>query len=172
MPCIAVQDSNSGSQQHAWCKTCRKVHSTLHVGKTQRGLLAEVWFSFGSCNAAGRALLTPLGDHYARSCNDGSSAYSEHASSLQGASGDTHRYGSERLVERLCKYDADQRTSDHTSDGRMFCPDKCPASPATDLAMGQNPVPPVNIPFRLKWVVHLPQNGIPLVLTHGHLSSE
>ena len=37
------------------------------------------------------------------------------------------------------------------------------------MAMGQNPVPPVNIPNRLKWVVHLSQNGIPLVLNHGHM---
>ena len=31
-------------------------------------------------------------------------------------------------------------------------------------------VPPVNIPIptRLKWVAHLPQNGIPLVLIHSH----
>ena len=27
------------------------------------------------------------------------------------------------------------------------------------MGMGQNPVPPVNIPTRLRWVVHLPQNG-------------
>ena len=35
--------------------------------------------------------------------------------------------------------------------------------------MGQNPAPPVNIPIPTKidsfWVLHLPQNGIPLVLT-------
>ena len=43
------------------------------------------------------------------------------------------------------------------------------------MALGQNPVPPLNIPIQplktvLKWVVHRkPQNGIPLVLTHGHI---
>ena len=42
------------------------------------------------------------------------------------------------------------------------------------LAMGQNPnLTPSEHPNphqnRLKWVVHLPQNGIPLVLTHSHV---
>ena len=45
-----------------------------------------------------------------------------------------------------------------------------------DTAMGQKPVPPVNIPIPTKigskWVVHRkPQNGIPLVLTYCHTTN-
>lgn len=40
------------------------------------------------------------------------------------------------------------------------------------MAVGQKPVPPVTIPTKidfLKWVVHLPQVGIPWVLTHSQM---
>ena len=47
---------------------------------------------------------------------------------------------------------------------------------ARNMAMGQSPVPPVNIPIPtkqvLEWVVHLPENGIPLVLTTTAISRD
>ena len=45
------------------------------------------------------------------------------------------------------------------------------------MGMGRNPNRPVNIPIpteidsKMGGALHLPQNGIPLVLTHGHISS-